>query len=263
MTEPRVLVVEHQENAGLGLFGQRLSRPESGVAIETVGPEAGRTIPTSLDGYDALIVLGGAMGPTEDDKAPWLPATRALLVEGVERGIPTLGICLGAQMLATATGGNVRTMPGGPEVGLLGIDVVPSAEGDPLFGPLAGRTVQAVQWHWLEADGLPAGARVLASSPACRNQAFRLGDAAWGVQFHPEALGRTAAEWVDEDREGFEVLGLDEAEVVAEVRAAEPSLAEIWGGLADRFAAVTREAPAARAARHAAMPPAPPRPSLS
>ena len=242
MTEPRVLVVEHQENAGLGLFGQRLARPGSGVEVETVGPDTGRAIPGSLDGYDALIVLGGAMGPTEDDKAPWLPATRALLVEGVERGIPTLGICLGAQMLATATGGSVRNMPGGPEVGLLGIDFAPDAEEDPLFGPLAGSEVQAVQWHWLEADALPAGASLLASSPACRNQAFRLGDAAWGVQFHPEALGRTAVEWVDEDRQGFEELGLDEAVVVAEVRDAEPRLREVWGGVADRFAALVRAA---------------------
>lgn len=243
MSSARVLVVEHQGNAGLGQLEARLL--ESGLVLEVVGPDAGAPVPGSLDGYHALVVLGGAMGPTEDDRAPWLPATRSLLADGVELGVPTLGICLGAQLLATATGGHVRTMPAGPEVGLLGIDFDAAAADDPLFGGLAGRSAPVVQWHWLEADRLPADAALLASSPACRNQVFRIGSAAWGVQFHPEALGGTAQDWVDEDRQSIHELGLEEERLVGEVRAAEPRLAAVWLSIADRFAEIAKAAAAA------------------
>lgn len=240
MSKARVLVVEHQNDAGLGLVGERLR--ESGVEIETVGPDAGLEVPRSLEGYDGLIVLGGSMGPTEDDRAPWLPATRSLLAEGVAQGLPTLGICLGAQLLATATGGHVRTMPDGPEVGLHTVRFGESAAGDPLFEGFAGAEVPAVQWHWLEADQLPDRTRVLASSGACANQAFRIGDRAWGVQFHPEALGDTAQDWADEGKQDLDELGLDGATVVTGVRAAEGELRQAWSRVADRFAALVQQA---------------------
>ncbi|WP_165384171.1 type 1 glutamine amidotransferase [Leucobacter triazinivorans] len=236
MSGARVLVVEHQENAGIGLFGERIAA--QGVVLETVGPDAGAEVPASLDGYDGLIVLGGSMGPTDDGDAPWLPATRRLLVEGVARGVPTLGICLGAQLLVTATGGRVREAVAGPEVGLHTVSFAADAAGDPLFDGLAASDAVAVQWHYLEAGELPAGARLLASSGPCRNQAFRIGEAAWGVQFHPEALGGTARDWVDEDRQGLVDLGLAEDAVVDEVLAAEPELRRVWGAVADRFAAL-------------------------
>ena len=236
MSAARVLVVEHQGNAGLNHFAERIAA--AGVETVVVGPDAGREIPDSLAGFAGLIVLGGAMGPTEDEKAPWLPGVRRLLRQGVIEEVPTLGICLGAQLLATALGGHVRTMPDGPEVGLLDVGFAEEAVGDPLFGDVAGSVVPAVQWHWLEADSLPEGARVLASSPACANQAFRIGELAWGVQFHPEALGGTAEDWVEEDRESVAELGLSEDSVIAEVKSAEPRLRNIWGDVAERFAGV-------------------------
>lgn len=240
MENARVLVVEHQGNAGIGHFATSLTA--QGVELHTVGPATTEDVPESLDGFDGLIVLGGSMGPTDDDAAPWLPGTRALLAESVERSVPTLGICLGAQLLATATGGAVRNMPGGPEVGLLPVGFDAAHAQDPLFGPLAGSTVPTVQWHWLEAAELPQGATVLASNEACRNQAFRLGTAAWGVQFHPEALSPTAEDWVVEEGDGLDELGLSGPDVVAEVRAAEDRLRRLWGGVAERFAGVVREA---------------------
>ncbi len=239
-TLPVVLIVEHQENAGIGHFADRLRA--QGVALRTVGPAAGEALPGTLDGVSGLIVLGGSMGPGDDERAPWLPAARALLAEGVERGVPTLGICLGAQLLTTALGGSVELMPGGPEVGLASVRFSADAAGDPLFGGFAGGAVPTVQWHWLEAAALPAGAEVLASNPACRNQAFRVGPAAWGVQFHPEALTGTAEDWVVEEGDGLTELGLAGDAVVAEVRAAEPRLRAAWGELAERFAGIVRDA---------------------
>lgn len=236
MTTPRVLVVEHQDNAGLGLVGDRLRSRD--LELVLVGPDAGSPVPDSLAGYDALVVLGGTMGPTEDDTAPWLPATRKLLAQGIEHEVPILGICLGAQLLATAAGGHVRDMPAGPEVGLCDVEFASDAAPDPVFGGLAGVTVSAVQWHWLEADTLPDDSTVLASSGACRNQAFRIGTRAWGVQFHPEALTRTIIDWAAEDRENLALLGIEEGELVSDLRAAEPKLISLWGAVTDRFANV-------------------------
>ncbi|MBO1902163.1 type 1 glutamine amidotransferase [Leucobacter weissii] len=227
----RVLVVEHEGDAPIGHIGERLR--DLGVELIEVGPDTGREVPASTDGYDGLIVLGGAMGPTDDGEAPWLPATRGLLAEAVDRQLPTLGICLGAQLLSTATGGRVRTIPEGPEVGLHSVNLLPEADDDPLLGSL-GDELPVVQWHWLESDLLPPGAELLASSPACTNQAYRLGERAWGLQFHPEALGEAAEKWTE--LEDVTPLGLDPAQVVEEVRAAEPQLRRTWQTIAERFA---------------------------
>lgn len=236
----RVLVVEHQKNAGLGQLAPRLRA--NGLELVTVGPDTGESVPGSLDGFDALIVLGGAMGPTEDERAPWLPATRSLITEAIDSETPMLGICLGAQLLATAAGGHVRTMPAGPEVGLCKVEFAESASADPVFGGIASSTLPVVQWHWLEADTLPLNTEVLASSDACANQAFRVGSTAWGVQFHPEALGPTASDWVDEDPDSLDELGLDPRQIIAAVTDAEPRLGAAWLPIADRFAAVVTQA---------------------
>lgn len=227
----RLLVVKHEADAGLGQLGDRLRQLP--VEVVTVGPDTELSVPDQLTGFDGLIVLGGAMGPRDDDIAPWLPATRKLLSDAVTQQLPTLGICLGAQLLATATGGNVRRMPDGPEVGLKYIELTEEASSDPLLGGFTSTVLPVVQWHWLEADELPIGAQVLASSPACTNQAYRLGERAWGLQFHPEALGDTALDWT-----GVEDLpseGLDPDAVVREVREAESELRQTWQQLIDRF----------------------------
>lgn len=238
MTHARVLVVEHQHDAGVGHIGDRLV--QQGVELDIVGPDKNKSVPDSLVGYDGLIVLGGSMGPTDDERAPWLPATRALLAEAVEQSLPTLGICLGSQLLATATGGNVRTNPLGPEVGLQSIELTQGAAQDPLLGGLETE-LPVVQWHWLEADILPQGAEVLATSPGCKNQAFRLGERAWGLQFHPEALGQAARDWGYATEDDLESLGLDRQAVVREIEQAEPTLRETWQVLGDRFASLVED----------------------
>ena len=112
--------------------------------------------------------------------------------------MPTFGICLGAELLALGCGGEVRRGLAGPELGVLGVDLDPAAADDPVFGALRGRS-RVVQWHWEEIASLPEGAVRLASSPAYPHQAFRVGEAAWGVQGHPEVTGDIAAAWARED----------------------------------------------------------------
>lgn len=238
----KILVIEHQPDAGLAHLGERFT--ELGIAVTTVqGPTASEAAlnSESLRQFDGLIVLGGSAGPLDDLEAPWLPATRQLLVQAVEQGLPTLGICLGAQLLTVALGGEVTSMPNGPEIGLQEVTLTEAGIADPLLGALSDGvdtldSLPVVQWHWLESSELAAGSVLLASNAHCKNQAFRIGDRAWGLQFHPEALVSAVQAWskIDDVSE----LGLSESEIIAEVSAETPRLRFIWQQLADRFAAL-------------------------
>ena len=241
MTDPRLLVVQHEPDTGPGWFGDWLTA--EGLVLEVCHPYAGEALP-ALTGYAGLLVLGGAMGPGDDDACPWLPATRALMADAVATDLPTFGICLGAELLVAGCGGAVRRGTGGPELGVLGVDLDPAAAADPLFGALSGHP-RVLQWHWEEMAVLPAGAVRLASSPAYVNQAFRLGAAAWGVQGHPEVTGDIAAAWAREDSPLLVAEGRRPDDLVAEVRAAETELARTWRPLAEAFATVVRDFAAA------------------
>lgn len=231
----RVLVIEHEAGADPALVGERLELAQAQVTV--AGPDRGVPVPATLEGFDALIVLGGAPGPTEDDKAPWLPAVRHLLSEALDTEVPTLGVCLGAQMLATVAGSTVAPIEAGPEVGLVELEITDAGRNDPLLGILADQgPVRALQWHWLEAKALPEGAEPLFTSAACSNQAFRIGPAAWGVQFHLEALTRSAEVWTDETAQELAELGIDpNATIIPEMSAAEPDLREMWSRVIDRW----------------------------
>ncbi len=234
---PRVLVVQHEASTGPGWFGDWLTA--GGLDLDVRHPYAGDELP-SLDaaGASGLLVLGGAMGPADDEDCPWLPATRALLAEAVDAGVPTFGICLGAELLALGCGGAVRRGTSA-ELGVLDVDLEPAAADDPVFGCLPPR-VRVVQWHWEEIAELPGGSVLLATSPAYRHQAFRLGRAAWGVQGHPEVTGDIAASWAGEDSPLLVAEGRTADDLVAEVRTAEDELAATWQPLALAFAGVVR-----------------------
>jgi GMP synthase (glutamine-hydrolysing) len=238
---PRVLVVQHEASTGPGWFGRWLA--EAGLELDVRHPYAGDELP-AIDalGASGLLVLGGAMAPADDVDCPWLPATRALMSAAVDAGLPTFGICLGAELLALGRGGEVRRGTAGPELGVLGVDVEAdgAAGSDRVFGVLPSR-VRVVQWHWEEIAALPDGAVRLASSPAYPHQAFRLGDAAWGVQGHPEVTGDIAASWAREDSPLLVAEGRTPDDLVAEVRAAEDELAATWRPLAAAFAEVVRD----------------------
>lgn len=236
-TSLKVLVVEHERNADIGLFGERMTA--AGVTHDVVGPEIGVPVPASADGYDGVVVLGGTPGPAEDDRAPWLPRVRALIADCLAREVPYLGLCLGGQLLAHVAGGVVDDVRRGPEVGVVPVARTAAAAGDPLFGdvpPSAG----AVQWHWLEVVTLPPGSQPLMESALCPNQAFRVGPVAWGTQFHPEALAATVVAWSGGDPSDLAELGLEPQALVDEATGAEPGLRAAWGPLADRFVGVCR-----------------------
>jgi GMP synthase (glutamine-hydrolysing) len=151
------------------------------------------------DDGDALIVLGGAMHPDEDERHGWLRPELRYLERQLERETPMLGVCLGSQLIARAAGAEVFRASE-PEVGWLPVERTGAAATDPVGAALPER-FDAFQWHHYT-HGLPSGAVELARSRVC-TQAFRLGRA-WGVQFHPEVRGWQVNSWLEEDPDDVE-----------------------------------------------------------
>lgn len=241
----RILVVEHEPDAGLGrlLEPLRSSREAPRIGLTVVRPYRGEAMPgdAAAAGFDALIVLGGSMAAWEDDVAPWLPATRGLLARAVDTLLPVLAVCLGAQLLALATGGRVRRGHADLEVGLCEVSFLADAATDRLLGPVMaqfGPRTSAVQWHQDAIETLPAGAVLLASGARYRHQAFRLGEAAWGLQYHPEVTGRDFAAWLADGAGAVVLAGGDPAVVAAGVHHAEAHLDRLARAHAEAFAAI-------------------------
>lgn len=143
---------------------------------------------------DALLLLGGRMNAYDDDSTPWLPRVRALIARSCAAEIPVLGICLGLQVMAVATGGGVEVGAGpGPEYGVTPITWTPEGLSDPLGSRLAEFTTVVFEDHADAVSELPRGAVVLASSQHYL-QVVRMGSAV-GVQFHPELTREIAEEY--------------------------------------------------------------------
>ena len=150
--------------------------------IRIVDAENGDALP-AYDDVAGVVITGSHDMVTE--RQPWSERAAAWLPGLVERGIPTLGICYGHQLLAHALGGEVGDNPNGREFGTIAVELEAEAADDPLLGGLPARLPVQV-CHTQSALTLPAGARRLAQGSRDANQAFSVGEAAWGVQFHPE-----------------------------------------------------------------------------
>jgi GMP synthase (glutamine-hydrolysing) len=200
LTRATVTAAGGRQDAGMPTwtFIQHV-RHEPAALIATMAAERGvtldvRVIPNGdplpdVEDVDGLVVMGGPMGANDDAEHPNLPAERALLAAAVHRGIPVLGVCLGAQLLAAALG--ARVYPGPTlEVGLAEVEVIAD---DPVLGP-AGTRLPAMHWHRDTFD-LPTGATRVARSAQYPHQAFRVGERAWGLQFHVELDQALAAAW--------------------------------------------------------------------
>jgi GMP synthase-like glutamine amidotransferase len=199
----RVLAIVHQSDTGPGVFAEAIR--EAGARLdEWPLPECAKP-PADPLGYDAVLTLGGGMNVDQGDRHPWLADERALLKELIERRVPLLGLCLGGQMVAEAAGAT----PGRaahPEIGWYELELTPQGRDDPLLCSLAPQ-FEVFEWHSYEFP-LPPGAVPLARNELCL-QAFRLGELAWGLQFHPEVTGRIVDGWIDEYQVDQDAVGLD------------------------------------------------------
>ena len=232
MTEPprrRALVVQHTPGEGPGTLARWL--PAAGLDLDVVRPYAGDTLPERVTGHDALIVLGGPQQAYDDDSAPWLRATKDLLAAAVEDDVAVLGICLGAQLLAEATGGVVEPGENGPEIGARLVAKRDAAGVDPLAWDTPMSWI-CVQWHWDAITELPPGATLLASSTRYPHQMFRVGERAWGMQFHIEPTAEILTRWATEEGVPDALLERSLAEL--------PEVEDLWEPVLARFAAVVR-----------------------
>ena len=245
MSNLRILAVQPATSDPVGRLGDWLR--DAGLDLDVVdAPD----FPDTLDGYAGLLVLGGGMGATDDRDVPWLPRLRALLRTAVTAEVPTLGVCLGGQLLAAAHGGRVVRNPEGPEIGAQLVAKRSAAATDPLFRSMP-ITPDVIQWHWDTIATLPPGGIHLAGSPVCENQAFRLGRLAWGLQFHIETTPDVVRAWAAEDADRLADYDLDA--VLERAVAAHDDIEEVWRPFAESFAEVVRDPAAVKPHRGPAV----------
>lgn len=184
---PTVLVVQHDLDSPLAA----LEPPLTALGVRTATWRALSQPEPPEGGFDGLIVLGGTVNPDGTDGDAPLDREREEIAAAHARGVPVLGICLGAQLIAQALGGSAQRMSEG-ELGWVRIELDPAAADDPL---LTGTppTMSVLEWHNY-ACSPPAGAVRLGHSPACV-QAYRVGERTWGLQFHVEATRPLLEEW--------------------------------------------------------------------
>ena len=186
----RVLAVVHGEHAAASAFGEVVV--EAGHHLEEWWIARGDALPRPLDRYGAVLVFGGSMHADQEARHPWLRVENDFLQRVLAVGTPVLGVCLGAQLLAKATGAAVYPARE-PEIGWVAVELTEAALGDPLFAH-SPRRFDAFEWHYYTYD-VPSAARELARSSAS-TQAFRLGEAAWGIQFHAEVTKSQIEAWL-------------------------------------------------------------------
>ena len=217
-----VLAVIHGATVRSGVFGEVTAG--RGHGLEEWSLAWGTPPPRPIDDYGAVFIFGGAMHADQDDHHPWLHEENLFIRRLLDLHVPVLGVCLGAQLIAKAAHAPVGPAAE-PEIGWCSVELCEGARADPLLGVLPCR-FDAFQWHFYT-YGLPAGAVELAGSSVC-TQAFRLGEAAWGIQFHAEVTLQQSLGW-------FEEAG-DELPCTAEelIAATERRIAE-WNELGRRL----------------------------
>jgi GMP synthase (glutamine-hydrolysing) len=164
----------------------------SGVPVMDVAGGEALPLPETLSG--AIITGSPAM---VTDQSGWMQSLAVWVREAVSEAVPLLGVCFGHQLLAQAMGGHVDYHPEGREIGTVAIELTEEGKRDPLLGYLPGRFTAHVT-HAQSVRRLPASALHLAGNAYEAHQAFRVGECAWGVQFHPEFTAEIMRSYVDE-----------------------------------------------------------------
>jgi GMP synthase (glutamine-hydrolysing) len=221
-------ILRHVAHESAGTLENVLS--ETGLDFHYVDVFESATDGFDLSGASGLVVLGGPMNVDETDRYPRLAQEVEWIKQALAAGLPTLGICLGAQLLAKALGAKVYPNPV-KEIGWYRVTLTPHADRDTLFEG-CGRTVSVFHWHGDTFD-LPLGTIRLAENPLCRNQAFRYGRSAYGLQFHIEMNATMIESWLGQPTACSELAGLDYIEP-QRIRDQTPTELPILEALADK-----------------------------
>ena len=190
----KILITKHIEKEGGGLIEKFFGEEGWDVAIVELGK--GEKLPDSIDEYGAVFVMGGPMNVYETGAYPFLEKEEGLIRKCLIAEIPLLGICLGAQLLAKTCGAKVRKATH-KEIGWYRLSLTGEGAGDELFKGLP-RRLSAFQWHE-DTFEIPPGGTLLVHGKMCRNQAFRVGRNAYGLQFHLEVTPAMIEEWLKDE----------------------------------------------------------------
>ena len=190
-----VLIIKHVEQEGPGMLGR--SFEEAGWRLATVELGRGESLPDRLESFAAVVVLGGPMNVYEEEAYPFLKKEDVFIKDVLKEEIPFLGICLGAQLLAKACGARVMKAAQ-KEVGWYTVNLTKQARQDRLFRRVES-PLTVFQWHEDTFD-IPDGGVLLGTSALVRNQAFRMGSCAYGLQFHVEVSLDMVETWMKDEK---------------------------------------------------------------
>lgn len=232
MTSPRLLVIQHNLDDGPNELGAPLAA--AGLYIDVWDTRIYAEPPNPLDVYDGVLSLGGLHSAADEDGRPALTAERELLAEALEHRTPILGVCLGAQILARAAGGSSHPADQA-EIGWCSVDLEPAAEGDRLLGGL-GRGMQVFQYHY-DTFALPDEATVLGRNGEL-TEAYRIGDNAWGLQFHIEVNPGQVYGWLGTYGDEMSHAGVDLDELRAVTAGYGPTYRDLTWRVGAAFAEV-------------------------
>ncbi len=224
----RVLVIQNCECEPLGRFS------EANAQFTYIRPylDSEEPVPDSLEDWDALIILGGPLAVYEMDANPFLADELNLILLAISRDFPTLGICLGSQLIAQAAGGRVYA-GSARELGWDTVELTDTAADDALFSGLP-ETIPVFQLHG-DTFELPQAALRLAGSAVYPNQAFRIGRNIYGLQFHIEVTDQLVRDWVEIYDDYLTGGGVAGSKIVEDLPARVESLRPIAVQLIDRF----------------------------
>lgn len=192
----KILIIKHVGGEGPGLIADALG--SSGWELETVELEKGEALPEDLREIAAVIVLGGPMNVYEVDKFPFLDDEERLIRKALVEEVPFLGICLGAQLLAKTCGVKVYKSPE-KEIGWYAAKITREGRQDMLLRNIPER-MTVFQWHE-DTFEIPDGGILLATGRSCKNQAFKVGNHAYGLQFHVEVTPDMVRRWMEDEKD--------------------------------------------------------------
>jgi GMP synthase (glutamine-hydrolysing) len=207
---PRVLIVQHVGAEGPGRILDAIEGASASARVLRV--DLGEPVPSSLDGFAGLVVMGGPMGVADVERLSHLRDELVLIERALRRGAPLLGVCLGSQLVAAALGARVYAS-GAKEIGWLDVRQTAAGRSDRAFAGVASR-FRALHWHGDIFD-LPHGATSLARSEQTEHQAFRAREGALGLLFHLEATPQQVAQMAAAFPDELQDAGVDAAALVA------------------------------------------------